>query len=60
MSLNCLNFDYVCGPNLEHIQANDTVTEFYLDTLRWEALPQLIEDAYRLVAPKRLIAELDS
>ena len=31
-----------------------------LDTLRWEALPQLIEDAYRLVAPKRLIAELDS
>jgi len=31
-----------------------------LAAVRWDAMPGLIEAAWRLVAPKRLIAEFDS
>ena len=31
-----------------------------LSHVRWDAMPQLLEDAYRAVAPKQLIAELDA
>lgn len=30
------------------------------DDLDWEELAELAEDSYRLIAPKRLVAELDS
>ncbi len=30
-----------------------------LATVRWDAMPALIEDAWRMVAPKRLIKEYD-
>lgn len=32
----------------------------YLDDADWDEIAELIEESYRLIAPKRLVAELDA